>query len=282
MDLALILEFGSRQRLLALGRISALLPSADNDLVRLNMEAMGVIDFDAGTAAIDAELVDSRLAHKFPITGSAALRAGFGDGPSFVLSVGGFNPRFAAPATVPALKRVAIALSSGNNPRLVCEAYFAITSNTVQFGANACAVCQRGRLQRGGRRRLRRAGAARAAALHRRFPRQAAVEARLAQPVHGVAERRARRAAAAARQRQGDVRDPVVRLQRALRHDAGERGAAAAAAGGGRARAVDSRRSPRRRAGARSAARPRRTASRCAACRRRRRPARSCSTRWAS
>jgi hypothetical protein len=137
MDLALILEFGSRQRLLALGRIAALLPSVDNDLVRLTMEAMGVIDFDAGTAAIDAELVDSRLAHKFPITGSAALRAGFGEGPSFVLAVGGFNPRFAAPSTVPALNRVAIALSSGNNPRLVCEAYFAITSNTVQFGADA-------------------------------------------------------------------------------------------------------------------------------------------------
>jgi hypothetical protein len=32
---------------------------------------------------------------------------------------------------------VAIALSSGDNPRLVCEAYFAITANTVQFGARA-------------------------------------------------------------------------------------------------------------------------------------------------
>ena len=137
MDLALILEFGARERLLALGRISALLPSADNDLVRLNMEAIGVLDFDASTAAIDAVLIDSRLAHKFPITGAAALRAGFGEGPSFVLAVGGLNPHFAPPAGLPALERVAIALSSGDNPRLVCEAYFAITSNTVQFGANA-------------------------------------------------------------------------------------------------------------------------------------------------
>ncbi|HMF92866.1 MAG TPA: DUF6603 domain-containing protein [Vicinamibacterales bacterium] len=137
MDLALIFEFGSRERLLALGRISAALPSPDNDLIRLNMEAMGVLDFDAGTAAVDAVLVDSRLAHKFPITGSAALRAGFGDGPSFVLSVGGFNPHFAPPAGVPELRRVAIALSSGDNPRLLCNAYFAITSNTVQFGADA-------------------------------------------------------------------------------------------------------------------------------------------------
>jgi uncharacterized protein DUF6603 len=38
---------------------------------------------------------------------------------------------------VPPLARVAIALSSGNNPRLTCEAYFAITANTIQFGANA-------------------------------------------------------------------------------------------------------------------------------------------------
>ena len=137
MDLALVLEFGSRTRLLALGRISALLPSAGNDLVRLNMEAMGVIDFDAGTAAVDAVLVDSRLAHKFAITGSAALRAGFASGPSFVLAVGGLNPHFAPPAGFPALDRVAIALSAGSNPRLVCDAYFAITSNTVQFGAHA-------------------------------------------------------------------------------------------------------------------------------------------------
>src|SRR6185312_7735926 len=32
---------------------------------------------------------------------------------------------------------LAIALSSGDNPRLICQAYFAITSNTVQFGARA-------------------------------------------------------------------------------------------------------------------------------------------------
>ncbi|MBV9391706.1 MAG: hypothetical protein JOY96_07435 [Verrucomicrobia bacterium] len=139
MELALILELGARERLLALGHISALLPSADNDLVRLNLDAMGVIDFDAGTAALDAVLVDSRLAHKFPLSGSAALRAGFGAGSNsnFVLSAGGLNPHFSPPAGMPALQRVAIALCAGDNPRLICEAYFAITANTVQFGARA-------------------------------------------------------------------------------------------------------------------------------------------------
>ena len=38
---------------------------------------------------------------------------------------------------MPPLTRVAIALSAGENPRLTCEAYLAITANTLQFGARA-------------------------------------------------------------------------------------------------------------------------------------------------
>jgi hypothetical protein len=139
LDLALILQFGARSRLLVLGRISSMLPSRDNDLIRLNLDAMGVLDFDEGTASIDAVLVDSRLAHKFALTGAMALRARWTSGPGkgFVLAVGGLNPRFAPPASLPKLDRIAIALCSGNNPRITCEAYFAITSNTLQFGARA-------------------------------------------------------------------------------------------------------------------------------------------------
>jgi hypothetical protein len=139
LDLALILEFGARDRLLVLGRISSLLPSPDDDLVRINLDAVGVLDFDQDTASIDAMLVDSRLVHKYALTGAAALRAGWGSAESteFVLSIGGFNPRFAPPAGVPPLARVQIALSSGKNPQLSCDAYFAITSNTIQFGADA-------------------------------------------------------------------------------------------------------------------------------------------------
>jgi Family of unknown function (DUF6603) len=146
MDLALILELGARTRLLMLGRVSALLPSRDNDLIRLNLDAVGVLDFDAGTLAADAVLVDSRLVHRFPITGSAALRARWpgstggettASGTDFILAVGGVNPRFAPPAGFPILERVTIALCTGTNPRLVCDAYFAVTANTVQFGARA-------------------------------------------------------------------------------------------------------------------------------------------------
>jgi hypothetical protein len=51
------------------------------------------------------------------------------------LSVGGFHPRARVPPAFPALRRVAFALSTGDNPRLRAEAYLAVTPNTVQLGA---------------------------------------------------------------------------------------------------------------------------------------------------
>ncbi|MGH8188704.1 MAG: DUF6603 domain-containing protein, partial [Steroidobacteraceae bacterium] len=136
LDIAIILETGNRMRVIALGMISALLPTRENDLVRLNMDAMGIINLGRMDVEIDAVLVDSRLAHKFVLTGNMALRASMAQR-SFLMSVGGFNPRFTPPLAMPKLQRITIALASGNNPRLTCEAYFAITSNTVQFGARA-------------------------------------------------------------------------------------------------------------------------------------------------
>ena len=137
LDLALILEFGARRRLLLLGRLSSLLPTRENDLLRLQMDALGVIDFDEGTAEVDAVLVDSKLAQRFAISGTSVLRARWGSSPAFLLAAGGFHPRFEPPAGVPKMQRLAIALAAGDNPRLTCAAYFAVTANTVQFGANA-------------------------------------------------------------------------------------------------------------------------------------------------
>jgi hypothetical protein len=138
MDLALILEFGARRRLIVLGRISSILPSRDKDLIRLNMDAMGILDFDAGTVSMDAVLVDSRLLQKFVLTGSMAMRACVVPGRAgFALAVGGMNPHYSPPDTMPKLERIAINLTSGNNPRFTCDAYFAVTANTIQFGSRS-------------------------------------------------------------------------------------------------------------------------------------------------
>jgi hypothetical protein len=136
LDIAIMIELGNRMRVIALGIIKALLPTQENDLVRLQMDAMGVINVGRMDVEIDAVLVDSRLAHKFVLTGNMALRAS-ALRRSFLMSVGGFNPRFTPPMGMPKLQRITIALASGANPRLTCESYFAITSNTVQFGARA-------------------------------------------------------------------------------------------------------------------------------------------------
>jgi hypothetical protein len=137
MDLALILELGRRTRLLILGRLAALLPTEKEDLIRLQMNALGVIDFDQSSISIDAVLYDSRLVHKFPLTGSMAMRLNWGSSPVFALSVGGFHPAFKAPPNFPALERISISFSDTSDFRLRAEGYFAITANTMQWGAKA-------------------------------------------------------------------------------------------------------------------------------------------------
>ena len=134
IELALVLELPAPVRLVALGRLRAVLPDEREAIVRLQVDVLGVIDFDRREAAVDATLVDSRLA-QFALTGDMALRMSWGAQPSFLLAVGGFHPRFTAPPGFPALERVAVALAGGDNPKLRLEAYLALTSNTVQFGA---------------------------------------------------------------------------------------------------------------------------------------------------
>lgn len=134
LELGLLLELPAPVRLFILGRLRVLLPHEKAGVIRLQLDALGVIDFESGDVSLDAVLYDSQMA-QFAVTGEMALRANFGNNPNFVLAVGGFNPRFQAPPTFPLLERVSISLATGNNPRLRLDAYFALTTNTVQFGA---------------------------------------------------------------------------------------------------------------------------------------------------
>jgi hypothetical protein len=145
VNLGLIVELGGRNRFVVLGRITAILPrkeddkkaSLDNDLLRINLDALGIFDFDQGTAAIDALLVDSRFLRRFTLTGGGAMRARWTSPRSFALAVGGLHHGFTPPAGFPSVDRIQVDLTTGDNPQLTCNAYFALTSNTVQFGARA-------------------------------------------------------------------------------------------------------------------------------------------------
>jgi hypothetical protein len=119
-----------------LGVLKALLPEEKNPLLRLQVNFLGIIDFENRFISFDASLYDSKIL-TFTLTGDMALRLGFGDKPVFLLSVGGFHPAFKdVPANLKNMRRLTISLYDGENARIIIQTYLAVTSNTAQFGAN--------------------------------------------------------------------------------------------------------------------------------------------------
>jgi hypothetical protein len=131
--LGLILEFPG-PRMAILGEVSAILPRKDSAIVTLHLTVGGTFDIPKKTLAIDAGLHDSSVGSN-PISGSMALRLSWGERPTFLLALGGFNPAFQPPPGFPPLKRVTVNTGIQGNPNLSLEGYFAITSNTAQLGA---------------------------------------------------------------------------------------------------------------------------------------------------
>ena len=105
------------------------------NLLKINVIFAGGIDFSKGLF-FDAELVDSSIVG-ITLSGSMALRIYWaGDTRGFILSAGGFHPQFKPEAgfNVGDLKRLAMKLDY-KILKISLESYFAVTSNTVQFGA---------------------------------------------------------------------------------------------------------------------------------------------------
>lgn len=135
-ELGIVLELPSPVRLTLLGLITTKLPTEDAAIVELNVAVLGRVDFARKLLAIDASLFDSNVAG-FPVSGDMAVRLAWGENPSFIISLGGVNPHFQPPPDFPSLQRLTIVLADGDNPRLTCQAYLTVTSNTLQFGVNA-------------------------------------------------------------------------------------------------------------------------------------------------
>ena len=134
LRVALLLEVPQPIRAVLLAALSVLLPRQESAVVELHVDAIGALDLGRGELALDASLHDSRLL-SFTLTGDMALRLNWGSEPAFVLSVGGFHPRFTPPRGLRPLKRLALTLTGGDNPRVRLETYLAVTSNTIQMGA---------------------------------------------------------------------------------------------------------------------------------------------------
>lgn len=142
IELGIILEL-PEPKIIILGVIKMSLPTEETGLIKIQVNFLGVIDFQNKFLYFEAVLFDSQLVG-FPLTGSLALVVAWGNNSTFGLSIGGFHPDFKDYPVVPTLPgafhnmdRVSLQLLSGDNPRLGIECYFAVTSNTVQFGAKA-------------------------------------------------------------------------------------------------------------------------------------------------
>jgi hypothetical protein len=135
IDFGLCVEFASPVRIAILGVLKIVLPTEDAAVLQLQVNFIGIIDFEKGFLSFDASIFNSRIL-TFTLEGDMALRLGWGETKGFLMSVGGFHPSFKPDANlkVPNLKRLTLSILR-DNPRLVLTCYFAVTSNTVQFGA---------------------------------------------------------------------------------------------------------------------------------------------------
>jgi hypothetical protein len=124
--------------IVVLGSIEAVLPDADAPALELHLDTLGAIDPAGGTLLVVASLYDSRLLGIFELSGDAALYVSWLANPYFVLSVGGFHPGFEPPGHTPevleSLRRMRASVPIGLGVSATIESYFAVTSNTVQFG----------------------------------------------------------------------------------------------------------------------------------------------------
>ena len=133
--IAIVIQLPEPIRIILIARLSARLPSESVTLIKINMDALGVLDLSQDSLSLDAQLFDSRLID-FTLSGDMALRANWSSSQrEFLLAIGGYHPQFTPPAGFPALQRITIDMPSGAISKLRLAAYLALSSNTVQFGA---------------------------------------------------------------------------------------------------------------------------------------------------
>jgi hypothetical protein len=139
LTVGVILEVPDPIRLALLGIFDIALPSIEapeEAIVKIHIDVLGTLDFGTKKLTIDGSMYDSSIL-EFPLLGDFALRSSWGANPSSLFVMGGFNPNFNSTGLdVPQLHRLSITIGDGDNPRISANAYLAITSNTIQFGAN--------------------------------------------------------------------------------------------------------------------------------------------------
>jgi hypothetical protein len=135
LSLGIIIEIPGN--LAILGVLRCILPTPDAAILVLQVAFIGAIEFDKKRLWLFAGLFESRVLF-ITLDGEMGVLAAFGDDANFVISVGGFHPSFTPPPLpFPTPKRLALDLLNEPGERIRIDCYFAVTTNTAQFGAHA-------------------------------------------------------------------------------------------------------------------------------------------------
>ena len=130
---AVLLELPEPVRLSLLGTLLLTIPDPELPLVRIEATFAGTFDPQIPSFELRASVRGSIVG--VALTGDLYALVRGGDDPALVLTAGGFHPRYPLPPGVPPLQRLGMLLAPTPLIELRCQAYVAVTSNTLQFGA---------------------------------------------------------------------------------------------------------------------------------------------------
>ena len=119
-----------------IGVLRLALPADELAILELQVNFAGVLEFSKSRLYFFASLYDSHLLF-ITIQGELGLLVAWGDDADFVASVGGFHPKFnPPPLPFPTPQRIEVDLINESFARIRATGYFAVTTNTVQFGSS--------------------------------------------------------------------------------------------------------------------------------------------------
>lgn len=115
-----------------LGRARCTFP--DEDAAVIDLRASLLAQFGGGMVLVRAELEASRVGFA-TVQGGFGILARFGANPTFVVSAGGFHPRYTAvPGELTGLRRISSELAPPVGFQMRISGYVALTPNTLQLG----------------------------------------------------------------------------------------------------------------------------------------------------
>ncbi|WP_410675216.1 DUF6603 domain-containing protein [Amycolatopsis sp. cmx-4-68] len=119
-----------------LGVVRAALPTADKPLLLLQARFIGALEPSKSRAWFFAELFGSRIMG-MSVEGGMGVLVAWGGARDLIVTVGGFHPAFRPPPLpFPVPDRLAVNLLNRGGQLVRLTGYFAVTSNTVQFGGD--------------------------------------------------------------------------------------------------------------------------------------------------